>query len=73
MIRSTTPSWVASSASCSRPPVSSATAPSGNSGATIEASTALECAAAAEPRSTTALPDFSASAAASTVTFGRDS
>ena len=72
MIRSTTPSWVASSASCSRPPVSSATAPSG-SGATIEASTALECAAAAEPRSTTALPDFSASAAASTVTFGRDS
>ena len=32
-----------------------------------------ECAAEEEPRSTTALPDFSASAAASIVTFGRAS
>ena len=31
MIRSTTPSWPASSASCSRPPETSETAPSGNS------------------------------------------
>ena len=37
------------------------------------ASTSLECAADDEPRSTTALPDFSASAAASIVTFGRAS
>ena len=73
MIRSTTPSWPASSASCSRPPETSETAPSGNSGATIEASTALECAAEDEPRSTIALPDFRHSAAASTVTFGRAS
>ena len=46
--------------------------PSAASRAT-EASTALECAADDEPRRTTALPDFSASAAASIVTFGRAS
>ena len=73
MIRSTTPSWPASSASCSRPPDTSETAPSGNSGATIEASTAFEWAAEEDPRSTIALPDFRHSAAASTVTFGRAS
>jgi hypothetical protein len=73
MIRSTTPSWPASSASCSRPPETSETAPSGNSAETIEASTALECAAEDEPRSTIALPDFRHRAAASTVTFGRAS
>ena len=37
------------------------------------ASTALECAAVDEPRSTIALPDFRHSAAASIVTFGRAS
>ena len=37
------------------------------------ASTALECAADEEPRSTIALPDFRHSAAASIVTFGRAS
>src|SRR5215213_7938200 len=50
MIRSTTPSWPASSASCSRPPETSETAPSGNSAETIEASTALEWAALDERR-----------------------
>ena len=37
------------------------------------ASTAFECAAEDEPRSTIALPDFRHSAAASIVTFGRAS
>ena len=37
------------------------------------ASTAFECAADDEPRSTIALPDFRHSAAQSIVTFGRDS
>ena len=41
--------------------------------AAIAASTALECAADDEPRSTTALPDFRHSEAASIVTFGRAS
>ena len=39
----------------------------------IAASTALECAADEDPRSTIALPDFRHSAAASIVTFGRAS
>ena len=41
--------------------------------AAIAASTAFECAADEEPRSTHALPDFRHSAAASIVTFGRAS
>jgi len=45
----------------------------GSSSAATLASTAFECAADEEPRSTIALPDFSASAAASIVTFGRAS
>ena len=79
MIRSTTPSWPASSASSSRPPPpTSDRAPAGSPAAVAastatRASTSLECAAIEEPRSTTALPDFSASAAASIVTFGRAS
>ena len=79
MIRSTTPSWPASSASSSRPPpATSASAPAGRPAASAAsdataASTAFECAADEEPRSTIALPDFSASAAASIVTFGRAS
>ena len=79
MIRSTTPSCVASSASSSRPPpATSAIAPSGTpaavaASAAIAASTALECVADDEPRSTIALPDFRHSAAASIVTFGRAS
>ena len=78
-IRSTTPSCVASSASSSRPPpATSPIAPSGTpapdaASAAIVASTALECAADDEPRSTTALPDFRHSDAASIVTFGRAS
>ena len=39
----------------------------------IRASTSFEWVAIDEPRSTTALPDFSASAAASIVTLGRAS
>ena len=41
--------------------------------ATICASTAFECAAIDDPRSTIALPDFRHSAEQSTVTFGRAS
>ena len=41
--------------------------------AAIAASTAFECAADEEPRSTIALPDFRHSAVASIVTFGRAS
>ena len=79
MMRSTTPVWVASSASSSRPPpATSASAPAGSPAASaaspaIAASTAFECAAVEDPRSTTALPDFRHSAAASIVTFGRAS
>ena len=79
MIRSTTPSWVASSASSSRPPpATSDTDPAGSPApsaacAAIPASTALECAADDEPRSTQAFPDFRHSTAASIVTFGRAS
>ena len=79
MIRSTTPSWVASSASSSRPPpATSPIAPAGTpapsaASAAIAARTALECAADEDPRSTIALPDFRHSAAASIVTFGRAS
>ena len=76
MIRSTTPSWPASSASSSRPPpATSASAPTGRpapsaaSRATV-GSTAFECSAAEEPRSTIALPDLRQRAAASIVTFG---
>ena len=79
MIRSTRPSCVASSVSSSRPPpATSESDPAGSpaasaaSAATL-ASTALECAALDEPRSTIALPDFRHSAAASIVTFGRAS
>ncbi len=79
IMRSTTPSWAPSSASSSRPPpATSASAPAGSPAASpasraIPASTELECAAEEEPRSTTALPDFRHSAAASIVTFGRAS
>ena len=79
MIRSTTPSWVASSRSSSRsPPATIEIAPSGTpapaaaSEATC-ASTAFECAAVDDPRSTIALPDLRQSAEQSTVTFGRAS
>ena len=79
MIRSTTPLWVASSASSSRPPPATrASAPAGSPAASAAsmataARTAFEWAAEDEPRSTMALPDFRASAAASIVTFGRAS
>ncbi len=79
MMRSTTPSWPASSASSSRPPpATSDSAPAGRPAASAasiatRASTAFEWAADEEPRSTIALPDFRASAAASIVTFGRAS
>ena len=79
MMRSTTPSWVASSASSSRPPpATSASDPAGRpadsaASAATDASTAFEWVADDEPRSTIALPDLSASAAASIVTFGRAS
>ena len=79
MMRSTTPFWVASSASSSRPPPATrAIAPSGRpadsaASAAMPASTAFEWAADEEPRSTIALPDFRHSAAASIVTFGRAS
>ena len=79
MIRSTTPSCVASSASSSRPPPATRDSdPAGRpaasaASAATAASTAFECVADEEPRSTIALPDFSASAAASIVTFGRAS
>ena len=74
----TSPSWVASSPSCSRPPDSSETAAGGNPHAasdspTRPASTPFEVSAALDPRSTTALPLFRQSAAASMVTFGRAS
>ena len=79
MIRSTTPVWVASSASSSRPPpATSDSAPAGSpadsaAAAATDASTAFECAAELDPRSTIALPDFRHSAAASMVTLGRAS
>ena len=79
MIRSTTPSWVASSASSSRPPPATSAeravreARAAAASRAIRASTAFECAADDEPRSSTALPDFRHSAAASIVTFGRAS
>ena len=79
MIRSTTPSWVASSRSSSRsPPATIEIAPSGTpapaaaSEATC-ASTVFEWAAVEDPRSTIALPDFRHSAEQSTVTLGRAS
>ena len=79
MMRSTMPVWVASSASSSRPPpATSDIAPGGSpaavaASAATAASTALECAAELDPRSTTALPDFRHRAAASMVTLGRAS
>ena len=79
MIKSTSPSWVASSPSCSRPPPDeSETAAGGNPHAasdspTSPASTPFEVSAALDPRSTTAFPLFRQSAAASMVTFGRAS
>jgi hypothetical protein len=79
MIRSTSSSWVASSRSSSRPPpetieiaASGRPAPAAAARAT-SASTAFECAAVEDPRSTIALPDFRQSAEQSIVTFGRAS
>ena len=73
--RSTSPFCVASSASSSRPPRKSVTAPSGRpeASAATRASTSFECAAEDDPRSTIAFPDFRHSAVASIVTFGRAS
>src|SRR5438067_7586558 len=77
--RSTTPVCVATSRSSSRPPpATSATTSAGTptdatASRASSASTAFECAAIDEPRSTIAFPDFSASAVQSIVTFGRDS
>ncbi len=79
MIRSTYSRWVASSPSSARPPPpTSETDASGSPAAetasrTISVSTALECRALEEPRSTIALPLFRHRAAQSMVTFGRDS
>ena len=79
MIRSTTPVWVASSASSSRPPPAiSPSDPSGRparvaASPATAASAAFECAAELDPRRTIAFPDFRHSAAASMVTFGRAS
>ena len=79
MIRSTTPSWpaelgelLAAAAGDERQRARRQPVASAASRATA-ASTALECAADDEPRSTIALPDFRQSAAASIVTFGRAS
>src|SRR5919109_4966858 len=77
--RSTTPSCVASWRSSSRsPPLTIEIAPSGSPAhctapAATCASTAFECAAVDDPRSTIAFPDFRHSAEQSTVTFGRAS
>ena len=79
MIRSTTPSWVASWRSSSRsPPATSEMAAAGTpadatAAAATWASTAFELAAIDEPRSTIALPDLRHSAEQSIVTFGRAS
>ena len=79
MIRSIRPSCVASWRSSSRsPPATIDTAPSGIPAAvaaadTTWASTAFECAAIEDPRSTIALPDLRQSAEQSTVTLGRAS
>ena len=79
MIRSTSPSWVASSSSCSWPPPESSETEAAGSSAAASASAisparkALELSALLEPRSTAALPLFRQSAAASIVTFGRAS
>src|SRR4051794_39189380 len=79
MIRSTLSDCVASSPSSSRPPpATSDTVPSGSpalttaSRATV-ASTAFECVAIEDPRSTIAFPDLMQSAEQSMVTFGRAS
>ena len=64
MIRSTTPSCVASSASSSRPPPTRPSQPvraaRDAASRAIRASTAFECAADEEPRSSTALPGLQA-------------
>ena len=79
MIRSITPSCVASCRSSSRsPPLTIEIAPSGTpaeriAAAATWASTAFECEAVDEPRSTIALPDLRQSAEQSIVTFGRAS
>ncbi len=79
MIRSMTPACVASSANSScPPPATSERVPAGNpaaeaASAATAASTALECVAELDPRSTMALPDFRHRAAASMVTLGRAS
>ena len=80
MIRSTTPSWraelgqlLAPAAGDQRERSPRAARPPRRPRARRAASTAFECAADEEPRSTIALPDFRASAAASIVTFGRAS
>ena len=78
-MRSTTPVWVASSASSSRPPpatseiVSCGRPLASAACAAVAARIALECAAVLEPRRTIALPDFRHRAAASMVTLGRAS
>ena len=80
MIRSTTPSWrgelgelLAAAAGDERQRAAGQPGALGRLARRSRASTALECAAEDEPRSTTALPDFRHSAAASIVTFGRAS
>ena len=80
MIRSTTPSWrrqlgelLAPAAGDERDRARGQRRRASAASAAIAASTALECAADDEPRSTIALPDFRHSAAASIVTFGRAS
>ena len=78
MMRSTTPSCVARCSRSSRPPATSAIAPSGipadrPASIATAAKIAFECEAMDEPRNTIALPDLRHSAAASIVTFGRAS
>ena len=79
MIRSTTPSWVASCSSSERspPPTIEIASPGRPASAIASRATAarapLECAAIDEPRSTIALPDLMQSAEQSIVTFGRAS
>ncbi len=80
MIRSTTPVWVAScvellATAAGDQRERAVRQPGATRAASVAtaASTAFECAAVDEPRSTIALPDFRHSAAASIVTFGRAS
>ena len=79
MIRSTTPSWVASCSSSERsPPPTIEMASPGSPASAIAsrataASAAFELAAIDEPRRTMAFPDLMHSAEQSIVTFGRAS